>query len=72
MTAPSTDTPARHLADLIGEDAARAAIQAGWDAIREMDRHRTTPTVHSGVADYVATVVILAAAPVIAGHSNPS
>ena len=39
VTQPTTEpmTPARQLASLIGEDKARAAIEAGWRAIRELN-----------------------------------
>lgn len=64
-TQPATEnTPARQLAELVGDDNAQAAITAGWTAIKQINADN--PTVHPGVADYVATAVILAALPSLA------
>jgi hypothetical protein len=49
-------TPARKLASIIGDDPARAAINAGFRALA----HVKDELLHRGIADYVATVAILA------------
>jgi hypothetical protein len=64
-TTPPTDMPpAQQLAELVGHDTARTLIQAGWDAVRAAAFGRPD-LVHPGVADYVATVAILGAAPIL-------
>ncbi len=68
LTAKSL-TPARELSALIGDEMARTAIEAGWRAIRELNSGSAHPLVRPGVADYVATVVILAT--VEAGLADP-
>jgi len=50
-------TPARQLADVVGDDKARTIITAGWDALRPLVG---AEQLHGGVADYAATVVALA------------
>ncbi|MER7167000.1 hypothetical protein ABT336_13160 [Micromonospora sp. NPDC000207] len=57
-----TLTPAQQLAHLIGEAAARAAINAGWDAIRHTET--TDPTPSPFLDNYVAQILV-AAAPAI-------
>lgn len=58
--------PAEMLAEIIGRDSANSAIKAGWRAINEINAAQPSgPAVHPGVADYVATAVILAALPTL-------
>lgn len=51
------ENPARQLAGIVGDDKARAVINAGWNALRPIVE---TGKLHAGVADYAATVVALA------------
>jgi hypothetical protein len=52
------------LAAAIGEDRARAAVAAGWKALREAMASRPD-LVHPGVADYVTATVLLGALPAL-------
>lgn len=51
-------TPAEQLAALIGDDNARTAINAGWDAIRHTAT--TSPVPDAFLADYIAGIVVAA------------
>ncbi|GGM26923.1 hypothetical protein GCM10011608_09650 [Micromonospora sonchi] len=64
-----TDTtmPARQLADLVGDDNARSAIQAGWDAIRHPETGRLIPLGFE--QDYIA-MILLAAIPGLAATTG--
>ncbi|MEV0214271.1 hypothetical protein [Micromonospora sp. NPDC050695] len=63
-----TTTPAQQLAALVGDDNARKAIQAGWDAIRHPETGRLLPTGFE--QDYLA-MILLAAIPALNAWTVP-
>jgi hypothetical protein len=60
MSNQSARQPAEELAALLGDDAARAAIVAGWDALKTVSGNRPD-LCHPGIGDFIAATVLLGA-----------
>lgn len=66
---PRVESPATALATLVGEARARAAIRAGWDALRPLV---ASGHLRPGTADYAATVVVLATHGILTADGVPT
>lgn len=66
---PRVESPAEALIRLVGEPRAKAAIRAGWDALRPLI---ASGHLRAGTADYAATVVILATHGVMVAGETPA